>query len=299
MFQIDYMNPFLTIFTPVYNRAYIVEKLYESLCRQSCKDFEWVVVDDGSSDNIDELMSRFISEKKIDIKYFKQTNGGKHRAINRGVNEASGKMFFIVDSDDYLLQEAVSMIKSKFNEIESDSTIAGIGFMRCYENGNKIGSKLPFNELCCNAFHLTYKIKAKGDMAETYKTKILKEFPFPEIKNEKFCPEALVWYRIANKYKMLWINQCIYVCEYLKDGLSNSIVKLRRSSPKTSMLFYSEVIKNNYTPFFLKLKHAINFWRFSFNSEESFYNKLKKIGSWGILFFPFGYVFYKKDQYEK
>ena len=98
----------VTIFTPTYNRAYIIGKLYGSLLEQTDRNFEWLIVDDGSTDNTRELIGSFIREDRISIRYFRQENGGKHRAINRGVREAAGELFFIVDSDDQLTPEAVA-----------------------------------------------------------------------------------------------------------------------------------------------------------------------------------------------
>ena len=97
----------ITVFTPTYNRAYMIDKLYDSLCLQTCKDFEWIVVDDGSVDNTEELIQNFIQENKIHIVYYKQKNQGKHIAINKGVELAKGELFFIVDSDDILPKDSL------------------------------------------------------------------------------------------------------------------------------------------------------------------------------------------------
>lgn len=100
----------VTVFTPTYNRAYILNNLYQSLCRQSYGDFEWLIVDDGSTDNTEGLIASWLDESKISLCYIKQPNGGKHRAINRGIQEANGNLFFIVDSDDYLADNAIERI---------------------------------------------------------------------------------------------------------------------------------------------------------------------------------------------
>ena len=131
--------PFLTVFTPVYNRAYIISRLYESLCRQSDKDFEWVVVDDGSTDNLHTQMSAFKSEGKIAIRFFSQKNAGKHTAINRGVQEAKGRYFIIVDSDDFLTNDAVEWIRHTAALIDNDTRFAGLSGIRITPGGCKIG----------------------------------------------------------------------------------------------------------------------------------------------------------------
>lgn len=253
----------ITVFTPVFNRAHLISRLYESLCRQTCKDFEWLVVNDGSTDNIDELMQRFIGEDKINIRYFKQPNGGKHRAINRGVREAHGEMFFIVDSDDYLTDDAVEWVTKESSHIIDDKQFVGISGLRIRPNGTSIVSGMETEFIYDTTLDIRFKHKITGDLAEVYKTEVLRKFPFPEFEGEKFCPEALVWNRIASSSaKIRLFNKPIYVCEYLNDGLTSNIVKIRKTSPKASMTHYYEQF-NLPIPFKSKLKSCINFWRFA------------------------------------
>lgn len=270
--------PFLTVFTPVYNRAYIIKQLYDSLCRQTCQDFEWIVVDDGSTDNIDELMRRFCNEGKISVRYFKQDNGGKHRAINRGVQEAVGVCFFIVDSDDYLTDDAVEWIISKSAVIRGNSSFAGISGLRIMPNGSKIGGENDFTQIDTDAISIRVKYHVSGDLAEIYKTDVLRSFPFPDIPNEKFCSEGLIWNRIAMAgLKLRYCYQPLYVCEYLNDGLTAGRVKCRRESPEYSMLLYSEALNNPIIPIKDKLKYGILFWRYSEKSKKSFFQKCRLI----------------------
>ena len=110
------MNIKITIFTPTYNRDYIIINLYKSLLIQTLKDFEWLIIDDGSTDNTELLVSSFIKDNKINIRYIKQQNGGKHRAINKALEEAKGELFFIVDSDDQLVDNAIERILYYFDQ---------------------------------------------------------------------------------------------------------------------------------------------------------------------------------------
>ena len=253
----------VTVFTPVYNRAYIITRLYESLCRQTCKDFEWVVVDDGSTDNIDELMHKFIEEKKIEIRYFKQPNGGKHRAINHGAQEAYGEMFFIVDSDDYLTSDAIEFINENSDPIINDGRFAGISGIRIRPDMSPIAYGFKDSEIISTYIGLRFIYGIKGDLAEIYKTSVLREFCFPEIETEKFCPEALVWYRIAKSgYKIKFYNKGLYMCEYLPDGLTANMVKVRRQAPLTMMIHYSERATMP-IPLKDRFRAVINFWRFA------------------------------------
>lgn len=284
----------ITIFTPTYNRAYIIGKLYESLLTQTSKDFEWLIVDDGSTDDTEALIDSFIAERKINIRYVKQPNGGKHRAINHGVRLAKGELFFIVDSDDQLPSDSIAIVSDYYSQVSDDSSFAGVCGLRYYSTGEKVGGEFRYDVLDCNSIDFRFKYKLTGDMGEVFRTSVLKEYPFPEIENEKFCPEALVWNRIALKYRLRYFNRNIYLCDYLPDGLTAKIVKIRMNSPLASLLYYSELYRTP-IPFLQKVKAATNYWRFFFCSHNSFVYKVKQIGICSLVLFPLGFLFHLKD----
>jgi glycosyltransferase involved in cell wall biosynthesis len=284
----------ITIFTPTYNRAYIIGNLYKSLLVQTSKDFEWLIVDDGSTDDTETLVSSFIKENKIAICYIKQQNGGKHKAINRGVEEAKGDLFFIVDSDDYLSQDAVEKLSMYYHQIEADDSFAGVSGIRVSFSGERIGGEFKYHVLDCSSLDLRLKYHVAGDMAEAFKTAVLRKYPFPVFEGERFCPEALIWNRISLKYKLRFTDAPIYKCEYLPDGLTVKIVKLRMNSTEASLLYYSE-LNHMPIPFIQKLKVAINYWRFAFCSKKSFGEKLEQIGVCSLVMYPFGLLFHLKD----
>lgn len=286
----------VTIFTPTYNRAYIIGKLYQSLCQQTNKDFEWLIIDDGSTDDTEKLISKWQQEKIIPIFYYKQSNGGKHRAINRGVKEAHGRLFFIVDSDDYLTDDAIEQLISQYNTIKDNQEFAGVSGFRAFPNGKRIG-RGNFNSdiLDCTHLERAYKYKLRGDFAEAYKTEILAGFPFPNYPNEKFCAESLVWNRIGCKYKIRYFNKDIYVCDYLPDGLTRASVRNRRNSPTYATLIYKELMEME-VPIKIKIKSAINFWRF----YPMLKTKILKthIPSFAWLLSPIGFLVFFIDSYK-
>lgn len=287
----------ITVFTPTYNRGYIISQLYESLCRQTFHDFEWLVVDDGSTDDTGTLIEKFIAEQKIPIRYIRQENGGKHRAINRGVHEAAGTLFFIVDSDDYLTDNALERIAFHYTEIADNPLFCGVSGLRVAPNGEKIGGEENWTLLDCDCIDFRYLHKACGDMAEVFKTSVMREFPFPEFQGERFCAESLIWNRMAKKYKTRWFYEKIYVCEYRQDGLTASIVSQRYNSPESSLLCYSEFYSIPKLPIIQKVKGMVNFWRFSFTSKRGFLSKLKQGGLLSLFgFFP-GFLMFIKDAY--
>lgn len=250
----------ITVFTPTYNRAHLLGRLYESLCDQSFTDFEWVIVDDGSTDGTASLVQGFIAERRIDIKYLSQANGGKHRAINHGVGQARGELFFIVDSDDSLPIDSLQSIASEWAAV-SDSAVGGVAGLDATPAGQTIGCGLPSDAIECNSIDIRLRHHVTGDMAEVFTTSVMREFPFPEIEGERFCPEALVWNRIARKYKLRYFNKVIYIAEYQPDGLTDNIVRVRMQSPVASTMCYAEMLGYG-IPWGQKLKAAINYWRF-------------------------------------
>lgn len=276
------MKPTLTIFTPVYNRAYIIKNLYESLLKQTCKNFEWLIVDDGSTDNMYELVKLWIKEDIINIRYIRQKNGGKHRAINRGVNEAEGTLFFIVDSDDYLTDDAVEWIITTAKDIDDDDHFAGLAGIRIHKDGTKIGGGHDFGCIDANAIDIRLRHRVVGDLSEVFKTEILKKYPFPEFEGEQFCTEAIIWNRIADKYMLRYCHKGIYICEYLGDGLTAKMTNLRHKAPLASMLYYSELFHLN-IPLIQKAKAAINFWRFQNVPYRRMYGMLSPLALAGFI----------------
>lgn len=285
----------ITVFTPTYNRAYIIGQLYASLCEQTSGDFEWLVVDDGSTDDTENTIRSFIDEGKIAIRYIRQTNGGKHSAINRGAAEARGVLFFIVDSDDVLSPDAIEKLSMYYRQIEDDANFAGISGVRINKSGERIGGAFPSAAIDCTALEIRLKYGIKGDLAEAYKTDVLKRYPFPTFDGERFCPEALVWNRIAaDRLKLRYTSEPIYVCEYIADGLTAKITRIRMESPKASLLYYAELYGYD-IPFLSKVKAAVNYWRFAPCEKGSLSDKIKRIGLSTLPIIPVGYMFHLKD----
>ena len=236
----------ITVFTPTYNRAYILPKLYHSLKKQTNKNFEWLIVDDGSTDETEHMVRHWIRENTLfSIRYLKQTNGGKHRAINRGVQLAVGELFFIVDSDDFLTEDAIETI---FNwEIDlkkEDKRFCGVAGERSnIKNGQILGTSYCKEYIDATALERD-EYNICGDKAEVFYTEILRKYPFPEIDGENFITENVVWYRIANDgYLMRWYNKPIYMCEYRNDGLTCQRDEIFAKNPKGYALSVRERCK--------------------------------------------------------
>lgn len=220
-----------TIFTPVYNRAILLPKLYGSLMQQEFKDFEWLVVDDGSTDNIVEIMNTFQSDTNrfFKINFIQQENSGKHAAINKGVEFAKGDYFFIVDSDDYITETSLSKAW-RWIQTLTDEFCGVVGLMRDTES-KMIGTTFSGDkkDISYNERKL-YNIT--GDKVEIYRTDIYRQFKFPVFKGETFLSESVVFKKIGNVYKERHFNEIIYVANYLNDGISNNIEHILLKNPK-------------------------------------------------------------------
>lgn len=244
----------VTILTPTYNRGYKIGKLFETLQNME-EGFEWLIIDDGSMDDTEEIVGKFKDNANFKIEYLKKSNGGKHTAINFGMKYVSTPLTMIVDSDDILLPNAITEIKKVYQKYHQKSEVASYVFLRCHPNGNPIVS-LERDEFVAN--YIDYRIKGNrpGDMAEVFLTRALKENPFPVFEGEKFLSEDVCWIEIGKKYNSVFINRAIYQSEYLKNGLTDSDKKIKFNAPNGSMLRGFELMSNE-CGFIVNLKGAI------------------------------------------
>lgn len=254
----------ITIFTPTYNRAHTLPRLYKSLVAQNRPDFfEWLIVDDGSTDSTKELINTFIKENIISIRYYKQENKGKHFAVNKGVAIAQGDFFVNIDSDDYLLPDAVEEMYSTIEELGSDS--GGFTFIHFTEDVNydpaKYGKKRIYKPQ-------TYQWEHPGEMMYCLKTEVYRRFPFPEFEGEKFCPESLVLRRIEKAHRILYTDRVLAGGNYLEGGLSSNFYTLIFHSPHGSLLNFKERIREEKS-FGQKLEIADTYFDIAWKSSNT------------------------------
>lgn len=238
----------LTIFTPTYNRAHTLPALYNSLVEQITNySFEWLIIDDGSSDNTSEIVNEWIKEDKITINYYKVPNGGKPRAINKAVEWARSPFLFIVDSDDYLADSSVvEFMASECDKIKDDATFVGVGGLR----GHSITAplKLPKFDGFIDATDLERaQYGLNFDCNEVYKIDILRKYPFKVWEGENFTPEQIVLDDMAlDGYKLRWHNRVIVISEYLEDGLTKGSWNLIKKNPMGYAMLYDHKLKYHY-----------------------------------------------------
>lgn len=294
----------VTVLTPTYNRKKYLGRLYNSLCRQTNGDFCWLVVDDGSTDGTPDKVKEWIGERKVDIRLLRKENGGKHTALNMGIRQIWTELVFIVDSDDYLPEEAVETILEyhrRYRKEKERLQLCGYSFLRFYSNGEVNTAFFPRDEEVATYLQVRINGHIGGDKAEVFYTDILKEFPFPEIEGEKFLAEDVVWMRMSGPYRMVHINKGIYICDYLEGGLTKTGRKMKVHSPKGMMLRSLVYLGNREVCLKVKVKMMLLYVVYGMFDGNSFYKLMSGAGSEKVLFlaayFP-GRLIYEKWKRE-
>ena len=300
-----------TVFTPTYNRAYILHRVYESLKAQTYRDFEWLIVDDGSTDNTWELVKQWQKEADYPIRYLYQENNGKYIAWNHGVREAKGELFLCFDSDDACVPEALERFKYHWDSIAENKKedFSSVVCLCKSRKGELIGSKFPQEITDSDYLEIQYKFKVKGDKWGFDKTEVLKRFPFPVIESETLIGEGVVWNALArNKFKTRFVNETLLFKQYLPDGLSIMANAAPSKNALGTALLHKSILNKDigwfwYAPLSF-VRSAIHYSRFSFHIGNSISKQLKpiesKIGTilW-LIALPLGYLVYIKDRLFK
>lgn len=289
------MKKVVTVITPTYNRKNTLKKLYHSLLEQTDYNFEWLIIDDGSTDNTDKVIADFQNDK-FTIKYLKKSNGGKHTALNVGMSLIKTELTFIVDSDDLLIKNAIEIINNVWNKYKKEK-LAGMIFLKKNFQDEIIGNK--FNEVKVGNYLDIINNDIKGDKAEVWVTDILKKYPFPSFQNEKFLGEGIVWISIAEKYNVLFRNEAIYMCEYLDTGLTKSGRKLRIKNPLGRIL-YSKVLLKQKINIKVKIKEIMMYTIYSFFAKRKLVKIYQEITykKLFIILLPFSYMVYLYWKYK-
>lgn len=293
-----------TVFTPTYNRGENLRDIYGDLKLQSYKDFEWLIVDDGSSDNTEDIVQGFIKENQININYIKKNNGGKHTAINVGVKNAKGKLFFLADSDDRIVHDGLLIMYSTWCNIKNKNNICGIAGLFSYNDGKIVGTKFSGE---CNEIPFTHVYKKYGvigDKTVVFVTDIMKEFPFPEREGIRFIMEAVVWDEMSKKYNVKCINEVIQIKEYLEDGLTKSSYTPRLLDG----IAYSNLLLINQNTYPINEYRRDRIWNYinlcsnSLLMKRNYFSEINRASDklLYLLFFPRGLIsYFRMKKYVK
>ena len=266
----------ITVFTPTYNRGYVLERLFDSLQKQSCKDFEWLVIDDGSTDDTEALLQSFVQRANFPMRYQSQQNSGKHVAINRGAQLAKGEWFFIVDSDDWLPNDSIEINSRYLGQIADDPAFAGVSGVRARADGSllagpgmtlddlprkiKANYSLEYIDATSQDYRVVYHMP--GDRAEIVRTQLVRETPFPVFPGEHFVAEYYLWQSLSERgLKLRWFNTSTYCGDYLEDGLTSNMGEIMKKNPQ-GRAFVDNFTLGSHAPLVMKLNSAVNYIRY-------------------------------------
>ena len=229
----------LTVFTPAYNRAVMLSRLYRSLCDQTCKDFEWLIVDDGSTDETASVVQSFVNEEKINIRYIKKENGGKHTAHNLALEQAAGEWFFCVDSDDLLAEGAIAALEEKITRLNSESGI--IAYKEDLDR-RLLSDHFPEGLQQTQMHRLAGEFGCRGEFSLAFQTAFARRFPFPVFSGERFVTECVVYDQMDQEGIFALLPKTVTVCEYQADGYSSDASRLMKQNPSGYCLYFLQRI---------------------------------------------------------
>ena len=281
----------LTVFTPTYNRGFCLPNCYESLKRQNNQGFIWLIVDDGSTDETEQMVSDWIKESSVEIIYIKQENQGMHGAHNTAYEVIETELNVCIDSDDYMPADAVEKILTCWEKYGSDE-VSGIIGLDSYTDGTVIGTRLPEELNRSTLFHLYRKHNVTGDKKLVYRTELTRDFPYPLYENEKYVGLAYKYYKLDQYFEMILLNEVLCCVEYLEDGSSLNMLNQYRKNPRGFAFYRKELMKLPFVSLSYKFRQAIHYVSSSLLGRNMKY--LNEVPSKGLTLVatPFGIVLY-------
>lgn len=281
----------ITIFTPTYNRAYCLPRIYESLLRQTNKDFHWLVIDDGSTDGTQSLVQGWEKEGLISMRYIFQSNKGMIGAHSTAHSLIDTELCMCLDSDDYMVDNAIERIIYLWDK-HGYPGAAGLVGLEAYKDGTIVGSLLP-ESIKEERFSVLYaKCRKFGDKAIVHNTRVFQKYlPYPSFNDEKFRVTSYLYLLIEREHKLLAFNEVFIIAEYMSDGLTNNLFEQYRTSPK-SFAFYRIAKMRASLTYWDKFRNAVHYVSSSFMAKDRNFLKNTPYKLTTILAIPLGVVLY-------
>jgi glycosyltransferase involved in cell wall biosynthesis len=294
-----------TVFTPTYNRANTLPRVYESLKSQTFRDFEWLIADDGSTDNTRELVEEWRAEANFPIRYVYQPNQGKPTAFNRGVKEAAGELFLTLDSDDSCVPQALERLKFHWDSIPENEKpqFSAVTALCKNQHGEIVGNKFARDVLDLDEAAM-FMSGTRGEKWGFQRTDVLRQYPFPVTPEAKFVPESVVWLALSRRYKTRFVNEVLRTY-YIRDGAQDHLSCLNAKVVWGRAFFYRQVL-NEFVDWALRapirlIRCAINFSRYSFWLGQGPGSQLRELNTFRARAFlgvslPVGFLMYLRDR---
>lgn len=291
--------PTFTVCTATYNRAHLLPRLYESLKAQTLQDFEWLVVDDGSTDETRQLVESWVASAPFVIRYLWKPNGGNYSAMNVGVKEAAGQFFASLDSDDRYVPQALERFLYHWETIPADQhdQFVAVCGLDAYESGEIVGTRFPQDVLDSDDIEIRLKYRVKGDKISIMRTNVMRQYPFPEECGRYISPEV-VWNRIALRYKTRFVNEVFAIIEYQNNGLTAQGRLHYVKHPESTAICLQELINSGRRlPLDVAIKTHANYVRYSMHKGIGIFEQASTISPklcfW--LFSPLGILLHWRD----
>lgn len=275
-----------TVFTSLFNGASTLHRVYNSLKMQTFRDFEWLIVDDGSTDNAGKLVEQWQREAEFPIRYLYQENHGKPITFNRAVKLAKGELFLNLDADDALVPETLECFWDHWNNIPDHlrHNFTGVNCLCQDELGNPVGDKYPLDVMDSDELEMRHKYKVRGEKYGFHRTEVLKQFPFMELPGIRLIPEGIIWNAIASQYKKRFINRPLRVYYSATPRLDQLTTQMKKKPQQLALgrwLYHKENLNNyvhwmRYDPWDF-LKSAANYVRFSFHLRIGFWQAMQEL----------------------
>lgn len=255
----------LTVFTPTYNRAALLPRVYKSLCSQAADEIEWLIVDDGSCDDTSQVVHSLLEEKKIAIRYVKQKNGGKHTAFNTAAELARGEYFLCLDSDDWLADHAAEKILTGLTAVGDGD--CGLIAYKQLPDGKQASDALPKTHQGLYAYSSRYGVR--GEFTLIFKTNLVKKYLYPVTPGEKFVGECVLYDRMElDGYRFCPLPEVVEVCEYQQDGLTSNLYQIMLNNPMGYQIYHAQRIDLVNTTK-ERFQHAVRYHAFRLMSEKN------------------------------
>jgi glycosyltransferase involved in cell wall biosynthesis len=298
-----------TVFTPTHNRAHTLHRVYESLAAQTFRDFEWLIGDDGSTDNTRELVERWVREAGFPIRYGWQPHQGKHVAFNRAVAAAQGELFLPLDSDDACVPHALARLRHHWQAIPEPerARFSAVSALCMDQHGALVGTRFPFDPTDSNSLEIRHRFGVKGEKWGFHRTAVLRQFPFPVLgPDSRYVPERVVWGAIARRFQTRYVNEVLRVY-YVGDGpgtLSAAAVPQARG-----LAFGHRVMLDRELDWFPRapltfVRTAVHYVRFSLHARCGVWQALRCLETTGarllvLLVWPIGVVAWLRDRWAR
>ena len=292
-------TPWITVLTPTFNRAHTLPDVYESLRAQTLRDFEWLVVDDGSTDGTEALVAAWTPGAPFASRYVRQENAGKAAAVNRGFELARGQFLAVLDSDDQLVPEALATLREIWESIppERREEFSGVTVHCRTPDGRLVGSPFPEGKLDAHPHELLGLHGVRGEKWGAHRTELLRRERYPIFPGERFVPEGLVWNRLSRRFKTRHRNVALRIYRPTSGGLAHHLDLLRMRCPNGAVLYYAELAALD-LPLHRRLGALVNYVRYALHAGRPV-RQLVAQGPWPLLVavvLPAGLVAASRDR---